>query len=68
MQAHVTSLSEVTGHLEANLSQLQKSAFWKVAFWPNPSFRKAVPVQVVDATPSELEAFLTGGVYDPKKT
>jgi hypothetical protein len=32
------------------------------------TFRKAVPVQVVDATPSELEALFTGGVYDPKKT
>ena len=33
-----------------------------------PNSRKVVPVQVVDATPSELEALLTGGVYDPKKT
>jgi hypothetical protein len=27
-----------------------------------------VPVQLVDATPSELKALITGGVYDPKKT
>jgi hypothetical protein len=27
-----------------------------------------VPVQVVDATPSELKALITGGVYDSKKT
>jgi hypothetical protein len=31
-------------------------------------FRKALPVQVVDATPSELEALPTGGVYESKKT
>jgi hypothetical protein len=27
-----------------------------------------VPVQLVDATPSELKALITGGVYDLKKT
>jgi hypothetical protein len=27
-----------------------------------------VPPQVVDATPSELKALFTGGVYEPKKT
>jgi hypothetical protein len=31
-------------------------------------FLQAVPVQLVNATPSELEALITGGVYDPKKT
>jgi hypothetical protein len=30
--------------------------------------RESVPVQLVNATPSELEALITGGVYDPKKT
>ena len=33
-----------------------------------PNSRQAVPVQVVAATPSELEVLITGGVYDPKKT
>jgi hypothetical protein len=32
------------------------------------SYRKDVPDQLVDATPSELKALMTGGVYDPKKT
>jgi hypothetical protein len=27
-----------------------------------------VPVQLVDATPSELKALIKGGVYDPKET
>jgi hypothetical protein len=26
-----------------------------------------VPVQLVDATPSELKALIKGGVYDPKE-
>ena len=34
----------------------------------NATFRKRVRVQLVDATPSELKALITGGVYDRKKT
>jgi hypothetical protein len=31
-------------------------------FGLNPSFRKRLPVQLVIATPSELEALIIGGV------
>jgi len=36
-------------------------------FPPILAFREGVPVQLVIATPSELEALLTGGVYDRKR-
>ena len=42
--------------------------------WPksnpveNPTFREAVPAQPVDATPSAINLFSKGGVYDAIET
>jgi hypothetical protein len=33
-----------------------------------PKSCETVPVQLVDATPSELEALITGGIYDRGET
>jgi hypothetical protein len=32
------------------------------------TFRKCLPAQPVDATPSDINLFTKGGVYDPKET
>ena len=57
------------GTLVSLLRQVRRNGF--IGTWPTKrkaSFREAVPAQPVDATPSDIDLFSKGGVYDARET